>query len=172
MSYTTVLAIYPGEKVEKIEELRNAFGSAPYVWNVLCQRYYDTEDGGWIIGNTLNTLWPRWKDISIPEHQRAVLMMTYDRAYVAKKDYARATKDIRQFLMDFPPAPTHVNHWAHIASLFDADHPYPGIGFHMTSVSENPFRGLWNEEKEAYDSPDWSQTYDLYNQLDHVSSQA
>ena len=31
MSYTTVLAVHPGEKVEELFELGNAWGSAPVI---------------------------------------------------------------------------------------------------------------------------------------------
>ena len=114
MSYTTIKAIWPGEKTEDLEELRNSHGSAPPVWNAMCRKYYGTGDHGYLFGGTLDKLWPRWQDLSIPEYQRAVLMMTFDRAYVIRKDYARAAADIEKFFSDFPPIAGNVNHWPRI----------------------------------------------------------
>lgn len=85
MSYTTIKAIWPGIKHEDYEELANSHGSAPHIWSKMCQRYYGTDEVGYMFNGTLDLLWPRWKDLSIPEHHRSVLMMTYDRAYVTKK---------------------------------------------------------------------------------------
>jgi hypothetical protein len=42
----------------------------------------------------------------------------------------------------------------------------PGIGLYCTSVSEDPFQGKWNEEKEEYDPPDWDEVYDLCEEID------
>ncbi len=39
MSYTTVKAIWPGEKHEDLEELRNSHGSAPVIWGALSEKY-------------------------------------------------------------------------------------------------------------------------------------
>jgi len=160
MSYTTIKAIWPGEKHEDLQELRNGWGSGPVIWDAMCQKYLGARDG--VIGK----LWPLWKDQAIPEAHRAVLMMTYDRAYVTKKDYARAAADIRQFLQDFPPNDGRVNHWPALAALFETDPDIPAIGLHCTSVSEDPFQGPWNEEKEEYDPPDWEMCYDIYAEID------
>src|SRR3972149_39893 len=100
MSHTTVKAIYPNEKHENVSELSNAWGSAPYVWDNMVRKYLPNHEG-WFYGK-LDDLWPLWSDKKIPLHHRAVLMMTYDRAYIAKKDYTRAANDIRRFLVDFP----------------------------------------------------------------------
>lgn len=168
MSYTTVIALWPGEKNEDFEKLGNSHGSAPPVWNSMCKKYYGTEDHAYMFNGTLNRLWPRWKDLSIPEHQRAVLMMTFDRAYVSKKYYARAVKDIDLFFKDFPPNPEYVNHWPRLREIYESDPDIPAIGLHCTSVSENPFDGEWNEEKEEYDQPDWEECYDIYIELDNL----
>lgn len=169
MSYTTIKAIWPGEKHEDFEELRNSHGSAPPIWNAMCKKYYGTDDNAYMFDGTLDKLWPRWEDLSIPEYQRAVLMMTYDRAYVAKKDYGRAAADIKKFLDEFPIPAGFANHWPRIQEIFESDPDIPGIGLYCTSVSEDPFQGPYNEEAEEYDQPDWSQIYSIYEMLDSLS---
>ena len=172
MSYTTIKAIYPGVKHEDLEELGNSYGSAPPIWQSMAAKYlgvtksYDHPNPGWMQLN--DKLWDLWKRTDIPEEHRLVFMLTFDRAYVARKDYARMATAIRKFLSDFPPEPGTVNHWDHIAWLLERDLQVPAIGLYCTSVAEDPFQGKWNEEKEDYDPPDWSDIYDLCEQIDSL----
>lgn len=167
MSSTTIKAIYPGERVEDIEVLRNSWGSAPHVWDALFKRYVPPkhEYDSWMM-DCDGRLWKLWDREDIPRHQRAVLGLTFDKAYVLKKDYTQAAADIRQFLEDFPVASRHANHWPHIVALFESDPAFPAIGFRWTSVSEDTFQGPWNEEKEDHDPLDWSKCWSLYDEFD------
>lgn len=168
MSYTTIIHVYPNEKIECGEELPNSYGSAPVVWDALCQKYLGYPPYGWGMREDLKDLWNLWKDEKLPLHQRSVLMMTFDRAYVSKTDYKRAASDIRLFLRDFPEDETKVNHWNRIEEYFESNPDVPAIGFWCTSVSENPFHGSWNEEKEDYEPPDWNECCDIYKELDSL----
>lgn len=104
----------------------------------------------------LDSLWPLWKRDDLPAHHRAVLMMTFDTAYVERLHYARAAKDIRHFLSDFPPTPNYVNHWPHLAVLYENGPRPPAIGIYHTSVSENPFARPRSGRR------DWSKFYSIY----------
>jgi hypothetical protein len=165
MSRTIIKAIWPGERHRDYGALYNSWGSAPVIWQFMAARYlrieksYDYPSPGWM--QSTERIWPLWKRIDIPEHQRAVLMMTFDRAYVLKKDYPRAGRHIRAFLQDLGQY-EGVNHWPHIAELYESDPDVPAIGFWCTSVSEDPFLGNYNEETNDFDPPDWSRCYDLY----------
>ena len=169
MSYTTILHVFPNNKVECGIKLKNAWGSAPVVWDALCQKYLGFEPLRYV-SKDLSGLWNLWRDNSVPLHNRAVLMMTFDRAYVSKTDYQRAADDIRKFLRDFPPDQKSVNHWNFIADFFSHNPEVPAIGFWCTSVSDNPFNGQYNDETEEYDAPDWNECRDIYRHLDGVTS--
>jgi len=166
MSYTTIMALWPGEKVEHHLELNNSHGSAPVIWSRMCRKYLGADEHRYMFDSTLDKLWPLWKESTISKHQRAVLMMTYSRAYILKKDYSRAAQDIRKFLSDFLVPANNVNHWPRIAEFYESNPDIPAIGLWVTSLSENPFQGEWNEEKGDYDQIDWTQAYDLYEQID------
>ena len=160
MSYTTVLAVHPNEKVEDLFELRNAWGSAPVIWEAMAQQYLNK--GAFGAGAEL---WGLWKNQNIPVLHRIVHLFTFDRAYISKKDFIRAANDIRAFLKDFPQPENHINHWFAIADYLETDPEVPAIGFHMTSVSENPFHGDWDEENETYGETDWSKCYSVYDEF-------
>lgn len=170
MSYTTVLGLTPKDTsssaVYDIEELHNSHASAPVIWDAMCQKYLGTEPYGYMF--SIDQLWPIYKDLSIPEYRRAVLVMTYDRAYVSKENYKRAASDIRTWLEHFPPKEGYVNHWVRIAEIFESEPDCEAIGLHCTSVSENPFMGEWNEEKEEYDPIDWDTAFEIYEELDSL----
>ena len=160
MSYTTIKAIWPSEKHEDLEELRNSHGSAPVIWGALCERYLGGRND-WLFN--AKKLWPLYKNNEVPKCMRAVLMMTFDRAYVERKDYSQAAADIEEFMKIAPPPENHVNHWPHIAELFRSNPDIPAIGLYCTSVSEDPFQGAWNEETEEHEQPDWGQCWSIYD---------
>lgn len=164
MSTTTIKAIYPGEKAGDIEELGNAWGSAPVIWDALGKKYVP----GYSMFNqsAVQQLWGLAKDTSIPDHIRAALAMTFDRTYVVKADFARAAADLRKFIDEFPADPGRVNHWPRIAEIFDSDPDVPAIGFYMTSVSEDPFIGDYDEDLDDYKPFDWSRAWSMYEWLD------
>jgi hypothetical protein len=152
MSRTTVKALWPSKKVKDFEELGNSWGSGPIVWRCLSVKYLKWSDGQWLLSAEKpegKILWGLGRRTDIPESHAAVMRMTYDRAYVSSEDYARAARDIRQFLRDFPPA-GGINHWPRIAEIFEGA-KVPAIGFHLTSVSDDPWEGI-----------DWSTTVNVY----------
>jgi hypothetical protein len=167
MSYTTIIHVYPNEKIECGDELRNSWGSAPYVWDYLIKKYIDPSANMMRYEN-LDPLWKLWKRKDIPIFERSVLMLTFDRCYIAKTNYARAAADIRQFLAEHNDIGI-INHWHRIAEIFESNPDVPGIGLWCTSVSENPFDGPWDEEKESYDDPDWNDVDEIYEQINNFS---
>jgi hypothetical protein len=170
MSYTTIKSVWPGERADDIEELRNSHGSAPVIWGDMGQRYLGCGRFEVMWGSNADNLWPLWKRKDIPLHHRAVLALTYDNVLLMKADYARAAADIRAYMKDFPPQSGYVNHWSRIAEILESSPDCPAIGFHWTSVCEDPFQGDYNEDREDYDQPDWSKYWDMYAYLDKAES--
>ena len=95
-------------------------------------------------------------------------MLTFDRAYVLKKYYLRAARDIRFSLSELAIKSDRVNHWPRIAKIFESNPNIPAIGLWCTSVSDDPFEGPWNEEEEKYELLDWNTAFDLYKDLDNI----
>lgn len=168
MSYTTVIAVWPGKRSEDFEELWNGFGSGPVIWDDMAMRYLGTERHHY--HSVIDNVWPLPKNLDIPEHHRAVLAMTYDNMVVMREDYSRAAQCIRQYLDDFPVDVRYVNHWPRIAEIFESNPDCPAIGLHLTSVCEGPFAGEWNEETDEYDQPDWSKFWSVFEWLDGLAN--
>ena len=168
MSYTTIIHIYPDDRIEHGMELHNSWGGAMAIWTAMKERYLPWASYSIFMGESAQQLWDLWKDERLPIHHRAVMMMTFDTAYVPKTRYQQAAQDIRHFLLDFPEMAGKANHWPIIAKMYKRDPDVPAIGIWHTSVSENPFDGHWNEEREEYDPPDWSELYDIYKELEKL----
>src|ERR1035441_3355425 len=126
MSYTTIKGIWPGEKHEDLQELHNSWGSAPPVWDALCQQYLGWEPHRYL-SKEMQPLWDLWQNLAVPKEYRAVLLFTFDRMYVAKKDYHRLAEDIRAYLKRFPIPEKSANHWPEIARFLDTGYLVAGI---------------------------------------------
>ena len=168
MSYSTLQAIWPGERHENIVEYRNSWGTSPIVWDVFCERYLRLGKHWWLLEGTKtpNPLWDAWKRDDIPKGHRAVLLFTLDNVYVKKDDYRRFAKDLREFLDGAMISANHFNHWPLIAQRFEMEPDYPALALWCTSVTPDPWNGPYVEDREDYDPFDWSRAYDLYSELD------
>lgn len=170
MSYTTLKAIWPGERVEDICDLRNGWGSSPVIWEVLGKRYChfdESKNESWLFPKpNAQKVWDLWMRPDLATYIRAVLLMTFDLAYVVKTDYGRAAHDIRQFLKTMPIGKNVVNHWPTLAELFESNPDYPAIGFHATSVAEDIWSIKYDETTGIAQPADWGKTFDVYASLD------
>ena len=161
MSRTIVIKLWPGIGTEDLKELSNSWGFAIPVWQALSVYYFDKEMN---LGD-LDYLYPLYQREDVPLAHRAVLCMTFDNAYVSRKDFALAAEHIRQYLKDFPPKARNVDHWDTIADIFDSVPDCHAIGFWATSVSDRPFLGHYNESIDDYDPFKWEGAYDIYDEL-------
>lgn len=168
MSYTTILKITPEKSVETLMTLQNSYGSAPVIWDNLCQDILKLGKHRWFDMESLDRLWKRWNDLSIVEFKRALLMMTFDMAYVSRSNYHRAARDIRLWLDEFPVQENYVNHWPKIAEIYESQPDCDAIAIYHTSVSDNPFITYDNEtETEVIN---WDGAFEIYKDLDNLKS--
>lgn len=164
MSYATIYNVIPGQSAESLHEFRNGHGSAPVIWMALAPEVGLTTFG-WISG--LSKIEELWKMLEVPAWKRAVLGMTFDGMYIEHKDFAQASKDIRQFCTTYPRDPKFVDHWPALADLLEAwvsDESIQAIGITHTSCGGSVFDGSWNEEADCR-VVDWESTWSLYQDM-------
>lgn len=166
MSYTTILKITPGKSVEDLQVLRNSYGSAPVVWDHLCQDILKLEQYNWLNMENLDRLWKKWDDFTIAEFKRALLMMTFDKAYVSRPNYLRAARDIRLWLDVFPVKENYVNHWPRIAEIYESKPDCEAIAIYHTSVSDNPF--ITYDDEAEIEVINWDDAFEIYEDLDSL----
>src|SRR5258708_36635988 len=106
MSCTIVKAIWPGERTEDLEELRNAWGFAAIVWSGLSQLHLGWESHAWLTNASstekLQPLWDLGARTDIPTAHAAVMRMTFDLAYVRARHFPGPVADCRAFADAFP----------------------------------------------------------------------
>lgn len=137
----------------------NAWTLAPSVWCPLGERFLDNRSA-W--HDAPDKLWALYKNPSLPQHWRTVLVSTFDHAIVEAERYAEMASDYRRFIADFS---LHTSGFSGVAWRLDKlaaeDDPTTiGVCFYMSSVSEN----LWFPGDDAGDPV----PYDIFNQDEHI----
>ncbi len=161
MSRTTVKIIESDGTFKDIAELQNSWGSAAFVWSALSEKYFGKEI---IFGleRDPQRLWNLVNDERLSLAERIVHASTFDHAIVEYEHFADAAKLFREFSREHATVDSE-NHMPAIADLLDEwkDKPCIGMCFQQTSVSEDPWHGAWNEEKEDYEP------YDIHTNKKH-----
>ena len=147
MSYTSVYSVYK-TKATCLAELRNSHGSAPAIWDYISIKCTGEKfpmfnpDG----------FWKLWKDPCLSENERAVLLSTYDMAFVEVEHlerFAVACKEMHEKIIS--DTKWTWNHFADIgkqAKDLAKKHDYRslGLGVGCTSVCD-PWE-QWNFEAD------------------------
>lgn len=168
MSYSTVYGLWPGkQKKAKLTELRNAWGMAPVVWDVIAQLYLGAKPYCW--GQCMDRMWPLAEQADVLLVDRALLRMTFDTRYIVAKDVKRAIDDIAIFLHAHRGMidSAHINHWPAYAEVLVTQWSSKpqAFGVHHTSVSVNPWAGPYNPKTEDYGPFDWKRAASVYEGL-------
>ena len=164
MSYTEIYHLWPGtNQIESEMGLQNSHGSAPHVWGKMCIKYLDRpNENDWLFKSA--EIWPLVKDPRVSKTDRVVLALTFDGAYIAKKDYKTAAQDIRGFFERYPIKKEYVNHWPTIIKHLESDPDCPAIGFYWTSCGDDFWELPTNDEGEEEGDFNWSNAFDVYEE--------
>lgn len=152
MSCCSIVTFKDG-RADKTEDFSNSWGGCPRIWDALFNKYlknplipYDSwmarAEGG------DRSLWDLAKRDDIPLFERAVHASTFDYFIVRKENFDRFSRHLMEFVAAHPLEEEVVDHlpsWAEFVKNCELE----AIGFHGTSVSDNPWR-LWDEGKEEH----------------------
>lgn len=166
MSYTTVYGLWPHtpRKPEALAEYRNSHGFAAPILDTLAQRYLGAAPYRYFDPAVLERLWKLPDDPRLSAPEKIVLLMTFDRAYVLKKDFARAVEAIHAYFHDKLRAHggAMVNHWLPLATLLESDPDCAAIGFQTSLIADEMWLGDWDDAIEDYGPLDWSRAFDVF----------
>jgi hypothetical protein len=164
MSYCAIITFRDGLPDWQIE-FRNAWGGAARIWTPLWDKYlkdHTKKYDSWLTGNQ-QRLWDLAKTPGLPMYERAVHVSTFDCFYVKAENFPRFCADLRAFDAAYPVT-GQVNHlpaWADKISTLQIE----AVGFHGTSVAENPW-SKWDGEKGEVIPVHLSQASEVYEGIE------
>lgn len=141
MSFSALYAVSK-TKARSIGEFRNSHGTAPLIWDYLCQQFLGKERGGWLFGDN-SALWALQRDERVHMSVRMTLCWTCDGAICPTSRLAElvtACEDTGKICA----VNQHVNHWQALADAIKAHKPRGttlGLGLSCTSVCD-PWSGF------------------------------
>lgn len=139
---TSDLYILNKRSTTHFAEFRNGWGSAPIAWDYLGKKYIPEKPKySFMDGDHIEKVWALYKDQRLDHHERVVLMMTFDQAYVPLDKLEDAGDCCERFGRECEDG-AHVNHWSAIGNLLKAaaslrfNRFARGIALSPTSVSD------------------------------------
>lgn len=141
MSESSIIAFREGRAAESIGEFQNARGGYIRIWKSLFECYVKRDDDPRdtflrCLEENADRLWRLVGDPRLDDYERSVLCATYDRFIVVQENFGRFVTDLRAFATRHPTkGRDHLQEWATVIENCDAE----AIGFHHTSVNENPW---------------------------------
>lgn len=148
MSYST-LYLLNKKSTRPIAELPNGFGTAPVIWNYLCEVYLHKPASHWLHEPNDKTLWGLVIAGNVPRAFRLAQALCYDHAYCPKHRTEELANVLREvYVCTNAKYPNNVNHWLTIVrklEVFAELKSFPraqGLALNCTNVQD-----VWMEWK-------------------------
>lgn len=162
MSYLEIYGVEPGGDVVRIRELQNSWLGAALYWTRLGNKYLGEYDVGAAIeaavarGESANGVdpmgwertWALQRDPRITDAEWFVLMSTFDKCVIPRKQFAHAASCFAEVGLEYPQS-----HFTKLAGLIEsaACLAYGGVCFCWTSVSSDGWRvSVGEDESRPY----------------------
>ena len=161
MSCTEIYKFNREGFAEKAGSVYNAFRGAWTIWTTMEKRHLPPFTIGGFTLSRLNTndkveeIWRLDANEAVPEHERIVLVSTFDKCLVKKEDLPEVIEAFRKFEGD-----TSLPEQADILEKLLADDDCIAVGWNQTSVN-SPFWIGFDEEKDE------EVPYNCLTQTDH-----
>jgi hypothetical protein len=145
MSQCKIVTFKDGQ-ADSCFEFGNSWLGAASIWTAMFDRFVKDplkEYDSWLMccrpgenDARAGQFWNLWQRADIPDALRAVHLATLDHAIVMAADFGRFSADLRTFAESFALPHSHLAKWAEcITGLTFVE----AIGFHHTTVTENPW---------------------------------
>lgn len=141
MSYTSIYELFSA-KVNCISELQNSYGSAYAMWNYISSKYMSES----FTDVQKQKFWPIYKDKRLSHYDKAVLLSTYDDAFVEIDNLMYFSDACRSVHKEIAKN----SGWSHFEAIGEIaenlylkhDHRCKVIAIGCTSVCD-----IWEQEK-------------------------
>lgn len=169
MSTCAIIEFRDG-KADTEHRFGNSWGGAARIWTALFDKYAKDpkiEYDNWLTtasqpGN--RRLWDLVDDPRLMEFEKAVHYATFDNFIVRRENFSRFAKHLREFSLAYSYGGIdHLPAWANVIEKSDAE----AVGFHHTSVSENPWIAWADDSDEGtpYDLNIGDKHFEVYDAL-------
>lgn len=150
MSYCEVYWISSGGRVYHHDDAKNSWGGAMHIWSVLHEKYLLTP---FPMSSVSQKFWSLTKSPSLTEEERVCLAITYDGAWIAKKDIPELIRCLEVFWEQHHTItgydgkvhevhPTIPSICTHLRDILVQHKRVKGVCFNHTSVNSNPWKGI------------------------------
>ena len=162
MSYSSVYELYKTKTIS-IKELRNGHGSGPAIWDYISEKFMG-EKFPMFDDKKAEAFWALYKDGRLTEHERVVLLSTYDNSFIEVdnlQEFAKSCEIVSKLIIE--KTRWDWNHFADIGKVAEAvskKHDYRCIGICIgcTSVSDE-----WGYYKKG------DEVWGIYNQIGQLT---
>ena len=143
MSSTTVFAILHDGTVVEAGDAHNSHGTAPIIWRTLANKYGVRDPLGFtsLLGDPgKEPMWSLHETHPLDATERAVLVFSFDRAYVRSANIPKLCKALREFYRRHGTG--FVDTMMRVAEILETVATIPdvqGACFQITSMTDNPW---------------------------------
>jgi hypothetical protein len=145
VSYSTYYIFSTDGRRLSEHEMRNSHLGVTFIWDRLCRTYLDASRP-WIF--QVSRFWEEDIDRTLPDDDRFLLHMTYDRALLPRSEFRRAAELLSKLVFKNEQGELR-GHWPAVVQLLEdyADREdVLGFGIYATSVSEDVWKEPLDEE--------------------------
>lgn len=163
MSYSYLIEFSPDGTLTE-HEFQNSYGSAPYIWACVSQRYWGNHVN-WVIGldsqKEKDKFWGIAIQDDVPNFIKIAHGSTFNRRLIKQENFSRLADAFTDLVnhFHFPNRVCHLGEMANIIRKSEALF----IGFHWTSSGDNPW--IIREDKDTEDDDENEPIYRPYNPL-------
>jgi hypothetical protein len=153
---TSDLYVLNGKSTRHLAAFRNGWGSGPRAWDHLAEKYIPVRPAYSMDEKHLEKVWALAGDKRLQDHERAVLMITFDKAFVPVGALTNAAAACEKFGAECEDG-RRVNHWPAIgAALRQATETNLGRHARGVCLTCTSVADYWSEPVADWLAGAWS----------------
>lgn len=181
MSETQIFGLKKNKDTEKLVEFKNSHGYGTSIWLIYAWKYLGlNQNSNLITDEKYSQLWDLIYDDRLPFHDKVVLISTFDRSIIEKKNYNEFLKCLELWQKDHEKTLLEKNYVNHVKSLMlymqknkkEFLH-YDYIGVQITNIMDCQYYVDWENEAQTHPVFEGDEDYEdedrYYSSLTKIS---